>query len=117
MINQGHINNGEQYWTPKGKATIELLVRAAFGKDIVYIPAHHIAFIVGKGATEANRAGEIYEMASLETFLFNHAVAKRLFGDQYLAILAELAVVPEIERVNWLKEREAQWNRGQNDGI
>lgn len=105
MINQAHINKGEPHWTPEGRAAIEKLVRAAFGDNVTYVPSHHVAFTVGE---------EIFEMASLETFLFNHGVAQRLFGDGYLETLGKLAQVPELERLAWLNEREVEWNHGQN---
>lgn len=121
MINQGHINNGEQYMTPIGLEMIPKLVRAAFGKHTIYLPTHHVTFQTGKPLpnpppqSNLTNDGELHEMASFETFLFNHDVARRLFGDAYLETLAELAKVPELERLQWLKGRESQWNNNQND--
>ena len=86
MINQGHINGGEPHWTPEGRAIIEKLVRAAFGKDVNYVPSHH------------------------------HAVAFRLFGGEKMrSTLAELSGVPELKRLQWLEDHEVEWNHGQND--
>jgi len=112
MINQGHINRGELYMTPIGQEVIPKLIHLAFGEETIYLPTHHVTFQTGKPLPQEpgsqNRLtndGEVYEMASIETFLFNHEVAQRLFGSDYLSVLAELAQVPELERLEWLKLR------------
>jgi hypothetical protein len=118
MISQGHINNGEVYMTPIGQEMIPKLIRAAFGKHTVYLPTHHLTFQTGNPVPQPEGSqnpltndGETYEMASLETFLFNHQVAFLLFGPDYRPVLSQLACVPEGERLQWLKDREHLWNK------
>jgi hypothetical protein len=84
--------HNEWHRTPENKAIIERLVKYVFNADSVLI-AHHICY---------TKDGETYELASAETFLFDHYILERLFGNGWEQKAIELVLTPPHERLKLL---------------
>lgn len=80
------------------------IIREAFGVTDVII-AHHLVYI----ATEKRDGFEyqiVEEIPSADSLIFNHAIAKRIWGDEHWQDnLAEFALTPESERDALLKRK------------
>lgn len=68
------------------------IIREAYGvKDVII--AHHLVYV-----TREKRDGFDYEIVqeipSADTLIFDHAVARKIWGDQYKSILTRLACEP-----------------------
>jgi len=85
--------HNEWHRTPENRAILEKLVKYVFDADSVLI-AHHICY---------TKDGETYELASAETFLFDHSTLKRLFGDEWEQKAVELALTPSLERLKFFE--------------
>jgi hypothetical protein len=90
--------HNEWHRTPENKAIIEKLVKYVFNADSVLI-AHHICY---------TKDGETYELASAETFLFDHCTLQRLFGSQWERKGIELLLTEPHERLRSLASYDAE---------
>lgn len=66
------------------------MLKEAFGADSTTLIAHHVCF--GESADKIN------EIPSADTLIFDHAVMSKLFGDNTVYVLKELAAIPAEER-------------------
>jgi hypothetical protein len=91
--------DGEWHRTPKNQSVLEELIRAVYDPQQIGI-SHHIGFV---------KDGEFVDLASAETFLFNHEVLKSLFGGQWKEWARLLVETPELERLSFLGEHKEIW--------
>lgn len=91
----------EWHMTPENRKIMGELVRAAVSPDVLFV-SHHIVW--QKGTEEV-------ELSSPESFLFNHDIAKLLYGEEeYEHVLSLLALIPDVDRLQWLNEHKSFWN-------
>lgn len=79
------------------------IIREAFGvKDVII--AHHLVYVTEEIRPDPDHPGKTYnfqiveEIPSADTLLFDHEVAKKLWGDRWKIVLSALAVTPPEER-------------------
>lgn len=72
----------------RNRALYTDIIKEVYGADQVGI-GHHLMFSVN---------GEIDEQPSADTMIFDHHVAKKIWGDEWSSVLMQLAVVPIAER-------------------
>lgn len=68
------------------------MVKAAYGDNNAVIIGHHVTFERDGDLTTEN------EIPSADTLIFDHDIARRIFGSDFRSILAELAVLDIEER-------------------
>jgi len=68
------------------------LIRLAYGKDLQVLIGHHLTFEDGGNLDTEN------EIPSADTLLFDHEVMRRVFPDNWKAVLMTLALAPVEER-------------------
>lgn len=69
------------------------IIREAFGvKDVIC--GHHLVYMVDDKRDDGFIYSVVQEVPSADALIFDHAVMKKLFGNRYLDIMAELAVLP-----------------------
>ena len=75
----------------KNFGLFEAMIREAFDGVKLVVCGHHLMFM---------REGEKmpYEVASADTLMFDHRVAKKIWGGNYLEVLKRLAATPPSER-------------------
>jgi len=69
----------------------EMIIREAYDGVTLVVAGHHIMF------TQAGRSVP-YEVASADTLIFDHEIAKKVWKEHYKVILARLAVEPPADR-------------------
>ena len=70
----------------KNHALYERMLRKAFGPDTRILVAHHLTFEVA--------GGEPVEIPSADTFMFDHLLMQRVFGEDAGEVMAQLALTP-----------------------
>ncbi|WP_368508131.1 hypothetical protein [Bradyrhizobium lupini] len=71
------------------------IIKEVYGADTVGV-GHHLMF--------STPDGRVDEQPSIDTLIFDHDVAKKLWGDDYITVLAKLASVPQSERDTLLSD-------------
>lgn len=64
----------------------ERMVRKALGADTNILVVHHITFQVA--------GGEPNEIPSADTLMFDHVFMRKVFGEDYGEVMAQLALTP-----------------------
>jgi hypothetical protein len=70
----------------RNKDLYEAIVREAIPDVTVFAAGHHLMFALSDGTTN--------EFSSADTMIFDHVMAKSIWGDDYLAALTRLACEP-----------------------
>lgn len=95
--------HNEWHREPENKRVLEDLVRVAFPTVKQLHVAHHICMILDDGTER--------EIASAETFMFNHEVLQNLFGERWEGIAADLVQVSELDRLKYLDSIRSLWEK------
>jgi hypothetical protein len=69
------------------------VIREAYGVQDVIV-AHHLTYVKSEKRVDGFDYEIVEEIPSADALIFDHAVAKKIFGDRYLAVLVKLAMEP-----------------------
>jgi hypothetical protein len=86
----------------KGGDLFKAIIMEVYGAD-QFVAAHHLIF---------TKNGEIQELPSADMMIFDHDIAKVIWGSGYKEVLAKLAVVPIETRDELLGELYAARGKG-----
>lgn len=96
-----------------GAALFKSIIREACGVTDVIV-AHHLVYV-----NEEKRDGFNYEIVeeipSADTLIFDHDIAKRIWGDEWRAALTRLALEPAETRDVLLAHLYSNRGRGSDD--
>ncbi|RZN09661.1 hypothetical protein CWO91_16670 [Bradyrhizobium genosp. SA-3] len=81
------------------------IIREAYGADEV-CAAHHLIFTKFEGETR-----HVEELPSADTLIFDHGVARKIWGDDWQSMLTRLALEPTETRDKLLGELYASRQR------
>ena len=69
------------------------IIREAYGVQDVII-AHHLVYETSERRPDGFDYQVVEEIPSADALIFDHGVAKKIWGTDYLTVLAQLAVLP-----------------------
>ncbi len=75
----------------------EAMIREAYENVVLVVAGHHIMFMC-KGSPLP------HEIASADTLIFNHFIAKKVWKENQTEVLAKLAVEPTVSRDALLRQ-------------
>lgn len=82
--NQRNADNSELF---------KAVIREAFGVTDVIV-AHHLVYVTEELRSDSFKYQIVEEIPAADTLLFDHEIAKKLWGEDYLQVLQQLAIQP-----------------------
>lgn len=81
----------------EGSQMFKDIIREAFGVTDVII-AHHLVYVSVDRRADGFEYQVVQEIPAADTLIFDHDIAKKIFGDSYINVLCRLACEPVATR-------------------